>query len=89
MTRRTLFVPGVACKLSPFHEDCTTTCVCFPVLLVSAACAKQDNPKAQEVLRLFLKELKFKDASLDEALRAMVMRFRLPGEAQQMDRFVP
>ncbi|CBN74515.1 pleckstrin homology (PH) domain-containing protein [Ectocarpus siliculosus] len=48
----------------------------------------RDNPKAQEVLRLFLKELKFKNASLDEALRAMVMRFRLPGEAQQMDRIM-
>lgn len=50
---------------------------------------EQDNPKAQEVLRLFLKTLKFKNASLDEALRSMVVRFRLPGEAQQMDRFVP
>ncbi|CAB1113426.1 unnamed protein product [Ectocarpus sp. CCAP 1310/34] len=48
----------------------------------------RDNPKAQEVLRLFLKELKFANASLDEALRAMVMRFRLPGEAQQMDRIM-
>lgn len=50
---------------------------------------EQDNPKAQQVLRLFLKKLKFKNASLDEALRSMVVRFRLPGEAQQMDRFVP
>lgn len=41
------------------------------------------------MLRLFLKKLKFKNASLDEALRSMVVRFRLPGEAQQMDRFVP
>lgn len=40
------------------------------------------------MLRLFLQKLKFKGASLDEALRSMVVRFRLPGEAQQMDRFV-
>lgn len=50
--------------------------------------AEQDNPKVQEVLRLFLQKLNFKGASLDEALRSMVVRFRLPGEAQQMDRFV-
>lgn len=50
--------------------------------------SKQDNAKAQEVLRLFLQKLNFKGASLDEALRSMVVRFRLPGEAQQMDRFV-
>ena len=49
--------------------------------------AKQDNAKVQEVLRLFLQKLNFKGASLDEALRSMVVRFRLPGEAQQMDRF--
>lgn len=89
LKRRTFVVRAcVACKLSPFDEDRTTVCL-LPVLLVCAACAKQDNSKAQEVLRIFLKELKFKNASLDEALRAMVMRFRLPGEAQQMDRFVP
>ena len=50
--------------------------------------ADQDNAKVQEVLRLFLQKLNFKGASLDEALRSMVVRFRLPGEAQQMDRFV-
>lgn len=41
---------------------------------------------AQKVLSLFLKRLKFKNASVDEALRSMVLKFRLPGEAQQMDR---
>lgn len=46
----------------------------------------QDNTKAQDVLGLFLKNLQFKDKSLDEALRSMVLKFRLPGEAQQMDR---
>lgn len=40
------------------------------------------------MLRLFLQKLNFKGASLDKALRSMVVRFRLPGEAQQMDRFV-
>lgn len=50
--------------------------------------AEQDNAKVQEVLRLFLQKLNFKGVSLDEALRSMVVRFRLPGEAQQMDRFV-
>lgn len=49
---------------------------------------EQDNAKAQDVLGLFLKNLKFKDKSLDEALRSMVLKFRLPGEAQQMDRSV-
>eukprot|EP00903_Cladosiphon_okamuranus_P016855 g15543.t2 len=48
----------------------------------------RDNPKVQEVLRLFLEKLNFQGTSLDEALRSMVVRFRLPGEAQQMDRIM-
>ncbi|CAM9208119.1 unnamed protein product, partial [Hapterophycus canaliculatus] len=48
----------------------------------------RNNPKAQEVLRLFLKKLDYKNTSLDEALRSMVVRFRLPGEAQQVDRIL-
>lgn len=67
-----------------------TTTVDIPRLrhMVVCVCVEQDNSKAQKVLSLFLKRLKFKNASLDEALRSMVLKFRLPGEAQQMDRFV-
>lgn len=55
-------------------------------LLDDCTFVDQDNTKAQKVLSLFLKRLKFKNASVDEALRSMVLKFRLPGEAQQMDR---
>ena len=58
----------------------------FRAVLYTRRAALQDNTKAQDVLGLFLKNLKFKDKSLDEALRSMVLKFRLPGEAQQMDR---
>lgn len=46
----------------------------------------QDNPTCQQVLSLFLAGLNFHGMSLDEALRAMVLKFRMPGEAQQIDR---
>ena len=58
----------------------------FFLLLARFWTLGQDNAKAQDVLGLFLKNLNFKDKTLDEALRSMVLKFRLPGEAQQMDR---
>lgn len=79
-------IAGVTVALKANAEYSPPGCVCCPSFV---GLAEQDNPKIQEVLRLFLKKLEFKDASLDEALRSMVVRFRLPGEAQQMDRFVP
>lgn len=47
----------------------------------------QDNKVSQKVLSLFLKNLHFNSLTLDEALRAMVLQFRMPGEAQQIDRW--
>lgn len=41
---------------------------------------------SQKVLSLFLKRLNFNKLDLDESLRAMVLKFRMPGEAQQIDR---
>lgn len=46
----------------------------------------QDNKVSQKVLSLFLKNLHFNGMTLDKALRAMVLKFRMPGEAQQIDR---
>ncbi|KAG5182159.1 hypothetical protein JKP88DRAFT_349040 [Tribonema minus] len=42
----------------------------------------------QQVFELFLGHLDFKGLTLDEALRRMVVRFRMPGEAQQIDRIM-
>ncbi|CAM9587992.1 unnamed protein product, partial [Phaeothamnion confervicola] len=42
----------------------------------------------QEVFSLFLGYLDFEGQTLDEALRAMVLKFRMPGEAQQIDRIM-
>eukprot|EP00612_Vaucheria_litorea_P008336 CAMPEP_0171470342 /NCGR_PEP_ID=MMETSP0946-20130122/104_1 /TAXON_ID=109269 /ORGANISM="Vaucheria litorea, Strain CCMP2940" /LENGTH=1032 /DNA_ID=CAMNT_0011999727 /DNA_START=62 /DNA_END=3160 /DNA_ORIENTATION=+ len=42
----------------------------------------------QAVFECFLKNLDFKNLSLDQALRRMVVRFRMPGEAQQIDRIM-
>lgn len=46
----------------------------------------QDHPVNQQVLSLFLMELNLRGMSLDNALRKMVLTFRMPGEAQQIDR---
>ena len=42
----------------------------------------------QQVLSYFLAFYDFKDNSLSEALRKLLMDFRLPGEAQQIDRIL-
>lgn len=42
----------------------------------------------QEVFQQFLSRLNFRGMTLDEALRSMVLRFRMPGEAQQIDRIM-
>lgn len=47
---------------------------------------KQDDTMSQQVLSLFLTKLNLKDMHLDDALRKMVLKFRMPGEAQQIDR---
>jgi Sec7 domain len=40
------------------------------------------------VFELFLGQLDFSALTLDEALRRMVLKFRMPGEAQQIDRIM-
>ena len=42
----------------------------------------------QEVLNCFLAKFDFIDMALDEAIRSLVRQFRLPGEAQQIDRIL-
>jgi Sec7-like guanine-nucleotide exchange factor len=42
----------------------------------------------QEVLDLFLLKINFCDMTLDQAIRSLVRYFRLPGEAQQIDRIL-
>lgn len=46
----------------------------------------QDHHDNQQVLSLFLMGLNLRGMSLDNALRKMVLTFRMPGEAQQIDR---
>ncbi|CAM9597433.1 unnamed protein product, partial [Discosporangium mesarthrocarpum] len=48
----------------------------------------KDDPLQQEVFSAFLQTLNFKGLKLDEALRTMVVQFRMPGEAQQIDRIM-
>lgn len=43
----------------------------------------------QRVLAAWLARLELVGLEIDEALRAMVLRTRLPGEAQQIDRSLP
>jgi Sec7-like guanine-nucleotide exchange factor len=42
----------------------------------------------QEVLELFLLKINFGGMTLDQAIRSLVRVFRLPGEAQQIDRIL-
>jgi hypothetical protein len=46
------------------------------------------HPYNQEVLNCFLEKFDFADMALDEAIRSLVRQFRLPGEAQQIDRIL-
>ena len=46
------------------------------------------HPYNQEVLNCFLAKFDFADMALDEAIRSLVRQFRLPGEAQQIDRIL-
>ncbi|GME84422.1 unnamed protein product [Ambrosiozyma monospora] len=46
------------------------------------------DPNKKTLLKEFLKLLDFKNLRPDEALRMMLNNFRLPGEAQQIDRLV-
>ena len=42
----------------------------------------------QDVLNYFLSKFDFTNMALDEAIRSLVRQFRLPGEAQQIDRIL-
>jgi len=42
----------------------------------------------QKVLECYLRNLRFEEMALDEALRKLITTFRLPGEAQQIDRIL-
>ncbi|TPX32616.1 hypothetical protein SmJEL517_g04294 [Synchytrium microbalum] len=44
------------------------------------------KPANVEVLKAFVKQFEFKGCRIDEALRFMLESFRLPGEAQQIER---
>jgi golgi-specific brefeldin A-resistance guanine nucleotide exchange factor 1 len=46
------------------------------------------KPTNAETLDAFVKQFDFKGKRLDEALREMLATFRLPGEAQQIDRIM-
>ena len=48
------------------------------------------SPEAynQEIFNFFCSSLDFSKLELDQALRLLLSRFRLPGEAQQIDRIV-
>jgi golgi-specific brefeldin A-resistance guanine nucleotide exchange factor 1 len=46
------------------------------------------KPTNSETLDAFVKQFDFKGKRLDEALREMLATFRLPGEAQQIDRIM-
>ncbi|CAM9688947.1 unnamed protein product [Chrysoparadoxa australica] len=48
----------------------------------------KDAEMNQKVLMAYLHCLDFKRMTLDEALRLTVMKFRMPGEAQQIDRIM-
>ena len=42
----------------------------------------------RQVMQEWLKRLRIADMTLDEGIRAMVLKMRLPGEAQQIDRMI-
>jgi Sec7 domain/PH domain len=46
------------------------------------------NQFNQDVLNCFLSKFDFTNMALDEAIRSLVRQFRLPGEAQQIDRIL-
>jgi Sec7-like guanine-nucleotide exchange factor len=46
------------------------------------------NEKNQMILESFCRLLDFRNMEFDKALRLFLSRFRLPGEAQQIDRVV-
>ena len=46
------------------------------------------NAYNQDVLKCLLGKYNFVDMALDEAIRSLVRQFRLPGEAQQIDRIL-
>jgi len=48
----------------------------------------RSDDDAKEILKAFLAELDFSQFTFDEALRFFLSTFRLPGEAQQIDRIV-
>lgn len=48
----------------------------------------KDREFNRKVFESFLLHLDFQGLSLDEALRRMVLKFRMPGEAQQIDRIM-
>lgn len=46
------------------------------------------KPKNKEYLDLFIENFDFSNTSLDEAMRSLFAAFRLPGEAQQIERIM-
>ncbi len=50
--------------------------------------AVRSGPFAAQVLQHFLSEFHFTGQSLEQAVRSYLLRFRLPGEAQRIDRMM-
>ena len=48
----------------------------------------KNDPKVQSVLHAFCHHLKFRNIEFDKALRLLMSKFRLPGEAQQIERVI-
>ncbi|KAL4445926.1 hypothetical protein ABPG74_010918 [Tetrahymena malaccensis] len=48
----------------------------------------KETQKNQDILREFCKIIDFNNQTIDEALRSLMSKFRLPGESQQIDRIM-
>lgn len=48
----------------------------------------KDHPKNQSIFKRFCEYLDLTNLDIDEAIRLLLSRFRLPGEAQQIERVV-
>ncbi|OXB40548.1 hypothetical protein B1J92_M08052g [Nakaseomyces glabratus] len=46
------------------------------------------DPNEQKLLQSYMQNFDFRDFRLDEALRIMLSKFRLPGESQQIERII-
>ena len=48
----------------------------------------EDKPKVLEVLRHYCRLLNFRNLEFDKALRLLLSKFKIPGEAQKIERIV-